>query len=145
MRDPVTDAPVGIHRIGLSETNAKIDKLDRKALGRMGVVKLWPLDGTGQLVIGEGIETVLAAATRMEWHGTPLTPAWSAVAKGGLARPPVLREIKRRIQLVDNDASGAGQKAAERGRQAWGKCAIPLMPKETGLDWNDVILRRKVS
>ena len=42
MRDPVTDAPVGIHRIGLAQENGAITKIDRKALGHMGVVKLWP-------------------------------------------------------------------------------------------------------
>src|SRR5262249_53450106 len=42
MRDPLTDAPVGVHRIGLEQTNGVIAKIDRMALGRMGVVKLWP-------------------------------------------------------------------------------------------------------
>jgi DNA polymerase len=63
MRDPQTDVPVGIHRIGLQLVNDKVSKLDRMALGRMGVVKLWPAGQ--QLVIGEGIETTLAAATRI--------------------------------------------------------------------------------
>src|SRR5262245_40600202 len=47
MRDPVTDAPVGIHRIGLAQENGNIIKLDRKALGHMGVVKLWAMNGSG--------------------------------------------------------------------------------------------------
>ena len=34
-------------------------------LGRAGVVKLWPAGS--QLVVGEGIETVLAAATRIPY------------------------------------------------------------------------------
>ena len=70
MRDPVTDAPVGIHRIGLAQENGAISKIDRKALGRMGVVKLWPAGE--QLVVGEGIETVLAAATRISYRGAML-------------------------------------------------------------------------
>ena len=67
MRDPQTDAPVGIHRIGLAQENDEISKIDRMALGRMGVVKLWPAGE--QLVVGEGIETVLAAATRISYRG----------------------------------------------------------------------------
>ena len=63
MRDPLSDAPVGIHRIGLKTVDGKVAKLDRRALGQMGVVKLWPANGT--LTVGEGIETVLAAATRL--------------------------------------------------------------------------------
>ena len=42
-----------------------------------------------------------------------LTPAWSAVAKGGLGRLPVLPGISQLILLVDNDENGEGQRAAE--------------------------------
>jgi DNA polymerase len=143
MHDPVTNVPVGVHRIGLTP-NAK--KIDRRALGRMGVVKLWPMNGVGQLVVGEGIETVLAAATRIPYRGFPLTPAWSAVAKGGLGRLPVLLSVPRLILLVDNDANGEGQKAAARCQQVWtaaGRTVEPLIPKQVGWDFNDVVLGRK--
>jgi len=146
MRDPVTDAPVGIHRIGLTEVNGKIDRIRRMALGRMGVVKLWPLNGNEQLVAGEGIETVLAAATRISYRGAPLTPAWSTVARGGLARLPLLPGISELIQLVDHDENGEGQRAAEQGRNIWtaaGRIVVPLIPKQKGWDFNDVVLGRK--
>ena len=144
MRDPLTDAPVGIHRIGLT---ADAKKIDRRALGRMGVVKLWPMNGAGQLVVGEGIETTLAAATRISYRGSPLTPAWSAVAKGGLGRLPVLPGVPQLILLVDNDGNGEGQKAAARCKQIWssaGRTVKPLIPKQAGWDFNDVVLGRKV-
>ena len=146
MRDPVTDAPVGIHRIGLAQENGNIIKLGRKALGRMGVVKLWSANGSGHLVVGEGIETTLAAATCISYRGTPLTPAWSAVAKGGLGHLPVLPGISQLILLVDNDENGEGQKAAACCRQTWtatGRTVVPLIPKHVGWDFNDVVLRRK--
>src|SRR5262249_62108410 len=101
MRDPQTDVPVGIHRIGLTQVSDKVSKLDRMALGRMGVVKLWPAGD--QLVVGEGIETTLAAATRISYRGAALTPAWSAVAKGGLGRLPGMRNVHRLNLLVCND------------------------------------------
>jgi len=147
MQDPLTDAVTGIHRIGLRQDNGAILKIDRKALGHMGVVKLWPADGSDQLVVGEGIETVLAAATRIPYRGAPLTPAWSAVARGGLARLPVLPSVATLIQLVDYDTNNAGQNAAARGRQAWiaaGRKVVPLIPKQAGWDFNDVVLGRKV-
>src|SRR5262249_1261342 len=143
MRDPVSDAPVGIQRIGLTP-DAK--KIDRRMLGHGGVVKLWPVNGERRLVVGEGIETVLAAATRIPYQGTPLTPAWSAVAKGGLARLPVLPGIAQLILLVDNDENGAGQRAATQGRRVWeatGRKVVPLIPKQKGWDFNDVVLGRK--
>ena len=39
-------------------------------LGPAGVVQLWPAGQ--QLVIGEGLETTLAAATRLDYRGEPL-------------------------------------------------------------------------
>ena len=146
MRDPLTDAPVGIQRIGLAQENGAIVKIDRMALGRMGVVKLWPANGSGQLVVGEGIETVLAAATRISYRGAPLTPAWSAIAKGGLGSLPVLPTVGELILLVDNDKNGEGQKAAAHCRQIWsaaGHTVVPLIPKQKGWDFNDVVLGRK--
>jgi DNA polymerase bacteriophage-type len=146
MRDPTTDVPVGIHRIGLALANDAVSKLDRMALGRMGVVKLWPMKSSGQLVVGEGIETTLAAATRISYRGAPLTPAWSAVAKGGLGRLPILPDIERLILLVDHDENGEGQRAAEGCRRVWssgGRVVVPLIPKQEGWDFNDVVLGRK--
>jgi DNA polymerase len=146
MRDPLSGTPVGIHRIGLTvQPDGMVVKLDRKALGRMGVVQLWPRDGSSRLVVGEGIETVLAAATRVTYQNAPLTPAWSAVAKGGLGRLPVLPDVSALILLVDNDVNGEGQKAAEHCLQVWraqGRKAVPLIPTTPGWDFNDVILGR---
>ena len=144
MRDPQMDVPIGIHRIGLELVNDKVSKLDRMALGRMGLVKLWP--SGEQLVIGEGIETTLAAATRISYRGAALTPAWSAVARGGLGRLPVLPDVRQLILLVDHDENGEGQKAAERCRQVWrakGRDVVPLIPKQAGWDFNDVVLERR--
>jgi hypothetical protein len=147
MRDPMTDAPVGIHRIGLAQANGAVTKLDRMAFGRMGVVKLWPANGNDQLVVGEGIETTLAAATGISYRDGPLTPAWSAIARNGLGSLPVLPNVARLILLVDNDENGEGQKAAAHCRQVWtaaGRTVAALVPKQVGWDFNDVVLGRKV-
>src|SRR5262245_55474894 len=78
MRDPLTDAPVGIQRIALEQRNGRIEKLERRMLGHAGVVKLWPLGL--QLAVGEGLETTLAAATRVVYRGAFLQPAWAAMS-----------------------------------------------------------------
>jgi DNA polymerase family A/Toprim domain/CHC2 zinc finger len=137
MRDPLSDAPVGIHRIGLKTLDSKIEKLDRKALGTTGVVKLWPADGT--LVVGEGIETVLAAATRLP-HDVPLIPAWSAVSSGGLAKLPLIPGVRSLTLLIDNDVEGltAAAKLEQRWRAA-GREVIQLLPDTPGTDFNDVV------
>ena len=145
MRDPVTNAPTGIHRIGLDPTG---NKLDRMALGRMGVVKLWPLYGD-RLVVGEGIETVLAAATRIiTYRGTLLTPAWAALNEAGIAGLPVMPDITELTLLVDNDTNGVGQKAAGACKRVWtaaGRNVATLIPKQEGWDFNDVIVRQSAA
>jgi DNA polymerase bacteriophage-type len=142
MRDPLSNTPVGVHRIGLQETAGKVDRIKRMALGSMGVVKLWPADGA--LVVGEGIETVLAASTRLAYAGAPLVPAWSVIASGRLAVLPVLPKVRRLIVLVDHDHNGEGQAAAKRLQQVWeaaGREVVPLLPERPGDDFNDVVLR----
>ena len=52
-----------------------------KALGPTArcVIRLWPDDAVERgIVLGEGVETTLAAATRITHRGTYLRPAWAA-------------------------------------------------------------------
>jgi hypothetical protein len=141
LRDVRTDAPTGIHRIALTP-DAK--KINRWMLGRSGVVKLWPAGS--QLVIGEGIETVLAAATRIPYRGTLLQPAWSTVSAGPLGNLPVLPGVEQLIVLVDHDEEGraAAERCADRWQRA-GRTAIRLTPKRVGADFNDLVMPEPVS
>lgn len=89
------------------------------------------------LMIGEGIETCLAAmqATR--------TPAWAALSTSGLitlALPPIVHTV---IILADNDVNGAGERAARAAAQRWlaeGRRVRIAMPPVPGTDFNDVLL-----
>jgi hypothetical protein len=143
-RDPVTDKPTGIHRIRL----ALDQKVERKALGPIGgsVIKLWPdEDVTYGLVIGEGIETVLAAAARVEHRGTLLRPAWAAGNENNLANFPVIAGIHALTVLIDHDANGIGQKAATDCIWRWRKAdreAFGLIPQQVDTDFNDLVRRR---
>jgi hypothetical protein len=90
MRDVAGGDAVGIHRTALTPEGRKIE---RRMLGYAGAVKLWPI-GT-QLIVGEGLETVLAAATRVPYRGNALQPAWSVLSAGALERLPVLPDVER--------------------------------------------------
>jgi hypothetical protein len=140
MRDPLSDEPVGIQRIALEHRDGKIEKVERRMLGRAGVVKLWP---TGpQLVVGEGLETVLAAATRISYRGTPLLPAWAALSSQKLGVLPIIPGVKQLILLVDNDHNREGQAAAARCAERWssaGCTAVKLIPKQPGFDFNEIV------
>jgi Toprim domain/CHC2 zinc finger len=136
MRDATMDEPTGIHRIGLTPEARKID---RHMLGCAGVVKLWPAGS--QLVVGEGIETVLAAATRIPYRDAPLQPAWATLCASALARLPVLPGVERLIILVDHDDAGknAARICADRWQRA-GRTAVRLTPKRAGADFNDLVM-----
>jgi DNA polymerase I-like protein with 3'-5' exonuclease and polymerase domains len=139
MRDVATNEPVGIQRIALTPDAGKIG---RRSLGSMGVVKFWPAGF--QLVVGEGIETVLAAATRISHHDAALQPAWSAVTADNLEDFPVVPGVERLIILADNDVNGVGQAAAEICKQRWaqeGRTGEVLLPEHPDTDFNDIILR----
>ena len=113
MRDPISGQPTGIHRIALT---ADAQKIDRMMLGPAGVVQLWPADK--QLVIGEGLETVLAAATRLPYRGEPLRPAWAMLSDGRLRRFPVIDGVERLILLADNDLIGTGRRLRKNASAA---------------------------
>jgi phage/plasmid primase-like uncharacterized protein len=117
-----------------------------KALGAMAgcAIRLWPDDAVSEgLVIGEGVETTLAAATQIEHRGTLLRPAWAAGSANNLEHFPVLSGIEALTILVDHDASGTGQKAAQACAARWstaGREVIRLMPASAGADFNDVVV-----
>jgi DNA polymerase len=138
MRDPLTDAPVGIQRIALHERDGRIEKLERRMLGRAGVIKLWPIGPA--LVVGEGLETTLAAATRVVHRGEFLQPAWAAMSSDALGKLPVLPGVERLIVLVDHDPTGkaAAEICCERWTRA-GRAVVCLTPTHQGNDFNDLV------
>jgi hypothetical protein len=107
------------------------------------VIRLWPDDEVSQgLVLGEGVETVLAAATHIAHHGTLLQPAWAAGDAGHVGAFPVLSGLEALTLLVDADENGTGQcRAAECARRwtAAGRQVIRLTPRLVGTDFNDLI------
>ena len=115
-----------------------------KALGPTAgcVIRLWP-DSAVEigLVFGEGVETTLAASTRIEHRATLLQPAWAAGSAGNMANFPVLSGIEALTILVDNDA--AGERAADQCRARWGAAGREvtlLKPNLANADFNNVVL-----
>jgi Toprim domain len=135
-----SDEPTGIHRIALSPDG---NRIERRMLGSGGVVKLFPAGKT--LVAGEGVETVMAAATRIKRWGALLQPAWAALSNGVLGNLPLIAGVERLVILVDHDLNGAGQAAATRCAERWsraGREVVQLMPKRPGSDFNDLVMER---
>ena len=116
-------------------------RLDRATLGPIGggAVRLAP---AGELLmVGEGIETCLAA---MQATGLP---AWAALSTSGLValKLPPLPLAATVVILADNDANGAGGYAARKAAGRWsaeGRCVRIAIPPEPGTDFNDVLMGR---
>jgi putative DNA primase/helicase len=144
LRNVLNNTPQAVHRTALSSAGKK---LGRKVLGSKAgaAVKLWPDDEVSVgLVIGEGLETVLSAATRIEHGGTLLRPAWAVGDAGNLAAFPVLPGTDSLTILVDYDESGTGQRAALECSRRWtkaGREVFRIIPNRCGDDINDVVQR----
>jgi hypothetical protein len=139
--DAATGIPRAIHRTAITPAGEKVGRL---TLGPMAgcVIRLWPDECvTDGLVLGEGVETVLAAATRLAHRGTLLRPAWAAATAGNMARFAVLPGIGSLTLLVDHDASRTGQRAAAHCADRWsaeGREVIRLTPRACGADFNNI-------
>ena len=89
--DNISGEPRAIHRRAITPDGKNLGHW--RALGATAgcVIRLWPDDEVSQgLVLGEGVETVLAAATRITHRGTLLQPAWAAGDAGHMATFPAL-------------------------------------------------------
>ena len=133
--------PMGVHRTYLARDGrgkAPVEP-NKMMLGpcRGGAVRLAPAGDP--LMIGEGIETCLAAM-QATGHG-----AWAALSTSGLRTldlPPALQDV---IVLADGDAPGeaAALAAAARWRHEGRRVRIARPPQ--GADFNDVLLDRSTS
>jgi putative DNA primase/helicase len=109
MTDPVTNEPCGIHRTFLAPDATKID---RKMLGRQGVIRLTPeRDVTEGLGIVEGVEDGLSVLLS-GW-----APVWAATSAGAIERFPVLSGIQSLTIFADTDA--VGMRAAQACAARW--------------------------
>jgi putative DNA primase/helicase len=131
---------VGVHRTYLARDDAGIwRRRDRASLGPIagGAVRLAPAADT--LMVGEGVETCLAAM--QTW---PL-PAWAALSTSGLVALMLPPSVGTVVILADCDANGAGERAAYAAADRWlseDRRVKIAMPPEPGIDFNDVLLGR---
>jgi hypothetical protein len=116
MTDPVSNDPTGIHRTYVDENGAKVE---RKMLGRQGVVRLSPnSEVTMGLGITEGVEDGLAVLLS-GW-----SPVWAATSAGAIARFPVLAGIE--AQTIFGDADQAGRQAANTCAARWCSAGVDV-------------------
>lgn len=144
-RNIVTNAPRAIHRIAITAGGIMIGK---KMLGQVmgAAVKLDADENIERgLVIGEGIETCLAA--RM----LGLKPCWALGSAGAVKQFPVLDGVDALTIIVDHDPPDrngrqAGQEAALERSQRWtaaGREVRRVVPRRQGADMADLVEVRR--
>jgi hypothetical protein len=136
LRDPISGEPTGaISRTYIHE-GRKVGKA--KSLAGSGVVQLSPDDEVLQGVhIAEGLETALDMMAR------GFRPMWACGSTAMMAKFPVLNAIESITIFADNDANGAGEKAAREVERRWleaGREALVLVSPTPG-DFNDITMR----
>jgi putative DNA primase/helicase len=132
------EAPIAIHRTFLArDGNGKAPvEPARMMLGRCrgGAVRLAEMAGV--LMVGEGIETCLAA-TQATGH-----PAWAALSTSGMRALELPDEAGDVIVLADGDDAGeaAARDCARRWKREGRRVRIARPP--WGMDFNDLLMLR---
>jgi hypothetical protein len=131
----IDDVPLAIHRTFLARDGASRAPIEpqKMMLGpcRGGVVGLASLGGV--LMVGEGIETCLAA---MQATGHP---TWAALSTTGLKTLDLPEDVRDVIVLADGDAAGeaAARDCAWRWKREGRRVRIARPPQ--GMDFNDML------
>lgn len=102
---------------------------------RGAAIRLFPIESDGQLIIGEGIETTLAAIHL--WGA----PGWAAGDAGLMESIIVPRDARSILIVVDNDSSGRGESAARKlgaRLQQEGRSVQLIKPSAVGRDIDDL-------
>jgi putative DNA primase/helicase len=130
--------PIAIHRTFLARNDVGKAPVDPQKMMfgpcRGGAVRL--ADPSEVLMVGEGIETCLAAMLA-SGH-----PAWAALSTSGLRGLDLPTDVSEVIVLADGDEAGeaAAQDCALRWRRQGRRVRIARPPH--GLDFNDMLLGR---
>jgi hypothetical protein len=131
-----TGKPVAVHRTFLARDGRGKARLDppKMMLGpcRGGVVRLG--QPAGVLMVGEGIETCLAA---MQATGNS---TWAALSTSGLRALELPKDVSEVVVLADGDEAGesAAQHCALRWRRQGRRVRIARPPQ--GVDFNDILM-----
>jgi putative DNA primase/helicase len=132
------DAITGIHRIALTADGKKID---RRMLGivQRAAMKLDVL-GDDTLVIGEGVETGMAA------RQLGLRPVWALGSVGAISFFPVLDRVKQLVIL--GEAGEPNAKAVKICGKHWRRASRRVrivMPNEGLSDMNDALIAERTA
>jgi putative DNA primase/helicase len=134
------DVPLAIHRTFLAAGGKGKAPVDQSKMMKGpcsgGAVRLADTHSNGPLMIGEGIETCLAAMQAKDY------PAWAALSTSGLRALDLPVAVRDLIVLADGDDAGesAARECASRWVREGRRVQIARPPQ--GFDFNDMLLGR---
>src|SRR5262249_51648563 len=129
------DAITGIHRIRLDQPE-RWPKADRMMLGCIAGSAA-KLDSIGNsLVIGEGVETCLAA------RELRLRPVWARGSAAGIENFPLVGGVEELVILGEND-HGTNRSAALKCRQTWKERRVTIVSPRRAKDMNDFVMEKQ--
>jgi putative DNA primase/helicase len=139
-----TDDITAIHRIRLDQPQ-RWPNADRRMLGLVhrAAVKLDPVATT--LIIGEGVETCMAARQCMATGDIERAPVWALGSVGAISFFPILDGVKRLTILGESGEASAqavrlcGQRWQHAGRR------VKVLYSEIGSDVNDALMMEKMA
>jgi Toprim domain len=139
-----TDDITAVHRIRLDQPQ-RWPKADRRMLGvvQRAAVKLDRIATT--IMIGEGIETCMAARQCMATGDIERAPVWALGSVGAISFFPVLDGVKRLIILGESGEASAqavrlcGQRWQNAGRR------VQVLYSDIGSDVNDALMMEKIA
>jgi putative DNA primase/helicase len=138
------DDITAVHRIRLDQPQ-RWPKADRRMLGLVhrAAVKLDPVATT--LIIGEGVETCMAARQCMVTGDIERAPIWALGSVGAISFFPVLDGVRRLIIL--GEIGEASAQAVRLCGQRWQRAGrgVQVLYSEIGSDVNDALMMEKIT
>jgi hypothetical protein len=128
-----TDDVVGIHRIRLDRANLW-PKAERRMLGRVHKAAVKLGKANGEVIVGEGVETAMAA------QKLGYSPAWALGSVGMIAKFPVLDGCKRVTILAEKGEASAQAIKVCAARWRAANRAVRVLRSEVGDDLNDLVM-----
>jgi hypothetical protein len=139
------DDITAVHRIRLDQRE-RWPKADRRMLGLVhrAAVKLDPAAAT-TLIIGEGVETCMAARQCMASGDIERAPVWALGGVGAISFFPVLDGVKRLIIL--GESGEASTQAVRLCGHRWQRAGrrVQVLYSEIGSDVNDALMMEKIA
>jgi hypothetical protein len=136
------DTITAVHRVAL---NADGSKTERRMLGvvRRAAIKLDALSDSDALVIGEGVETSMAARQYMAMDQIARMPVWATGSAGAISFFPLIDNVKKLFILGENNDGGANARAIALCRTRSGKHGrkiAVIQPEQAFNDMNDALI-----